>query len=99
MPGVVVAAIAVTAGILAGIHFFKWNVLKAVAAINTWASAGSTGTSSIPVFPPEFRLYAGAQAVIAGFYGGNFIRAATGSRESVRRGILSKSWRSKKQRN
>jgi hypothetical protein len=29
----------------------------------------------------------------------NFIRAATGSRESVRRGILSKSWRSKKQHN
>jgi len=29
---VVAAAIAVTTETLAGIHFFKWNVLKAVAA-------------------------------------------------------------------
>jgi hypothetical protein len=47
---VVAVRIAITTWALGGIHFLKWNVLKAVAAINTWASAGSTGTSSIPAF-------------------------------------------------
>jgi hypothetical protein len=47
---VVAVAIAVTAETLAGVYFFKWKVRKALAAINTWASAGSTGPSSIPAF-------------------------------------------------
>jgi hypothetical protein len=39
MQGVVAAAVAVTAGTLERIHFFKGDVLEAVPAINTWASA------------------------------------------------------------
>jgi hypothetical protein len=38
----------VTAPVSLRFHFFRRNVLNAVAAINTCASAGSTGTSFIP---------------------------------------------------